>query len=55
MGCSIFMNSHAFRSALGGVAGGLGVAALGLPTVFFLPALFAGIAVVGLAAMARTG
>jgi len=51
---AIFMSSTALASALGGIAGGLGVAALGLPSVFLLPALFAGIAVVGLALMARS-
>jgi SET family sugar efflux transporter-like MFS transporter len=51
---AIFMSSTALASALGGVAGGLGVAILGLPSVFLLPALFAGIAIIGLAWMART-
>ena len=51
---AIFMSSTALASALGGVAGGFGVALLGLPYVFLLPALFGGIAVVGLALMART-
>jgi MFS transporter, SET family, sugar efflux transporter len=51
---AIFMSSTALASALGGVAGGLGVATLGLPSVFLLPALFAGIAVIGLVWMART-
>jgi SET family sugar efflux transporter-like MFS transporter len=48
------MSSTALASALGGIASGLGVAFLGLPQVFLLPALFAGIAVIGLALMART-
>lgn len=52
---AIFMSSTALASALGGVAGGLGVALLGLPNVFLLPALFAGIAAVGLAIAARSG
>lgn len=52
---AIFMSAPALSSALGGAAGGLGVAALGLPNVFFLPAVFAGMAAIGLAAMARTG
>jgi SET family sugar efflux transporter-like MFS transporter len=52
---AIFMSSTALASALGGVAGGLGVASLGLPHVFFLPAIFAGIAVAGFAVMARAG
>ena len=51
---AIFMSSTALASALGGVAGGFGVAWLRLPDVFLLPALFAGIAVIGLALMART-
>ncbi|OLL31504.1 MFS transporter [Burkholderia sp. SRS-W-2-2016] len=50
---AIFMSSSALASALGGVAGGLGVAWLGLPSVYLLPALFAGAAVIGLAVMAR--
>ncbi|CAM2155424.1 MFS transporter, SET family, sugar efflux transporter [Pararobbsia alpina] len=50
---AIFMSSTALASALGGVAGGLGVARIGLPSVFLLPALFAAIAMVGLAGMAR--
>ncbi len=52
---ALFMSSTALSSALGGVAGGLGVAALGLPAVFILPALFAGLAAVGLAVIARSG
>ncbi|MEM5294646.1 hypothetical protein VSR82_09915 [Burkholderia sp. JPY481] len=48
------MSSTALASALGGVAGGLGVKMLGLPNVFLLPALFAGIAAIGLALTART-
>jgi SET family sugar efflux transporter-like MFS transporter len=51
---AIFMSSTALASALGGIAGGFGVAFLGIPNVFLLPALFAGIAVVGLALMAHT-
>lgn len=51
---AIFMSSTALASAVGGVAGGLGVAALGLPNVFLLPALFACLAMVGLGWMART-
>lgn len=50
---AIFMGSTALSSALGGVAGGLGVAALGLPNVFFIPAACSLAAVIGLAAMAR--
>ena len=50
---AIFMSSSALSSALGGVAGGIGVATLGLPSVFFIPAICSLLAVVGLAAMAR--
>jgi len=50
---AIFMSSTALSSALGGIAGGLGVSAFGMPGVFFLPAVFAGLAVVGLAVLAR--
>ncbi|MDF0661685.1 MULTISPECIES: MFS transporter [unclassified Rhizobium] len=51
---AIFMSSTALSSALGGAAGGLGVTLLGLPHVFFLPAVFSTVAVVGLACMARS-
>jgi SET family sugar efflux transporter-like MFS transporter len=50
---AIFMSSNALSSALGGLAGGLGVAAFGLPGVFWLPAGFALLAMLGLAVMAR--
>lgn len=50
---AIFLSSAAISSALGGLAGGLGVAAIGLPHVFVIPAVFAAIAAVGLALMAR--
>ena len=50
---AIFMSSTALSSALGGVAGGLGVAVLGLPHVFFIPAACSFAAVLGLAVMAR--
>lgn len=50
---AIFLSSTAISSAIGGLAGGLGVAAIGLPHVFIIPAIFAGIAVVGLLVMAR--
>jgi MFS transporter, SET family, sugar efflux transporter len=49
------MSSTAVSSALGGLTGGLGVAKVGLPEVFFIPAAFAFLAVIGLAAMARLG
>jgi SET family sugar efflux transporter-like MFS transporter len=51
---AIFMSSTALASALGGIAGGFGVAFLGISNVFLLPALFAGIAIIGLTLMART-
>ena len=44
---AIFMSSSALSSALGGVAGGLGVATLGLPHVFFIPAGCSLLAVLG--------
>ena len=50
---AIFLSSSALSSALGGVAGGIGVATLGLPSVFFIPAACSLLAVVGLTAMAR--
>jgi MFS transporter, SET family, sugar efflux transporter len=52
---AIFMNSTALSSALGGVAGGVGVAIVGLPNVYFFPATFSLLAVFGLAAMAKSG
>jgi len=51
---AIFMSSSALSSALGGVVGGFGVAAIGLPQVFLLPAAFSFLAVAGLAIMARS-
>jgi SET family sugar efflux transporter-like MFS transporter len=51
---AIFLSSTAIASALGGLAGGLGVAAIGLPGVFVIPAAFAAIAVIGLTVMARS-
>lgn len=50
---AIFLSSTAISSALGGLAGGLGAAVIGLPLVFIIPAVFAGIATVGLIIMAR--
>ena len=52
---AIFLSSTAVSSALGGLTGGLGVALVGLPAVFFIPAAFAFLAVIGLMAMARSG
>jgi SET family sugar efflux transporter-like MFS transporter len=51
---AIFMSSTALSSALGGSVGGLGVAAVGLPHVFLVPATFAVIAVTGLSLMDRS-
>jgi SET family sugar efflux transporter-like MFS transporter len=50
---AIFLSSTAISSAIGGLAGGLGVAVIGLPQVFFIPASLAAIAVIGLVAMTR--
>lgn len=50
---AIFLSSTALSSALGGLTGGIGVAVLGLPHVFFIPAFFALVATLGLAVMAR--
>lgn len=52
---AIFMSSTAVSSALGGLTGALGVATVGLPEIFFVPAAFAFLAVLGLGAMARSG
>lgn len=52
---AVFMSSSAVSTALGGVTGGLGVAVVGLPHVFWFPAVFSALAVLGLAAMARSG
>jgi SET family sugar efflux transporter-like MFS transporter len=46
---AIFISSTALASALGGAGGGLGVSALGLPHVFFIPAALGLMAVIGLA------
>lgn len=51
---AIFMSSSALASALGGGVGGMGVAYLGLPNVFYLPAIFSLAAAIGLAIMARS-
>jgi MFS transporter, SET family, sugar efflux transporter len=52
---AIFMSSMAVSSALGGLTGGLGVAIVGLPGVFFIPASYDFLALIGLAVMARSG
>ena len=51
---AVFMSSTAIASALGGLTGGLGVGFLGLPHVFLLPAVYAGLATVGIAFMSRS-
>ncbi|MFD7769216.1 MFS transporter [Streptomyces sp. NPDC059787] len=51
---AIFLSSPALSSALGGLAGGLGATAFGLPHVFFLPMSFGLIAVVGYIVMANS-
>lgn len=50
---AIFLSSTAISSAIGGLAGGLGAAVVGLPLVFVIPAAFAAVAVVGLLIMSR--
>ncbi|ROQ62771.1 SET family sugar efflux transporter-like MFS transporter [Streptomyces sp. 840.1] len=49
---AIFLSSTALASALGGVAGGIGSAAIGLPHTFVIPAALGCLAVAGLAWMA---
>lgn len=51
---AIFLSSSSVASALGGVAGSIGVSAIGLPHVFVIPAIFALIASVGLAIMSKS-
>ena len=51
---AVFMSSTAIASALGGLTGSLGVSVLGLPHVFFAPALYGFIAVGGIAVMSRS-
>jgi MFS transporter, SET family, sugar efflux transporter len=51
---AIFLSSTSVASALGGVAGSIGVGLIGLPTVFVIPAVFALIASVGIAIMSRS-
>jgi MFS transporter, SET family, sugar efflux transporter len=51
---AIFLSSTSVASALGGVAGSIGVSLVGLPLVFIVPAVFALIASVGLAIMSRS-
>jgi SET family sugar efflux transporter-like MFS transporter len=51
---AIFLSSTSVASALGGVAGSIGVSVAGLPLVFLVPAVFALLASVGLAIMSRS-
>ncbi|WP_328321920.1 MFS transporter [Kribbella sp. NBC_00382] len=51
---AVFVSSTALASALGGAAGGIGAATLGLPQVFLIPAALGLFAVIGLAAMTRS-
>ncbi|MFI9557386.1 MFS transporter [Nonomuraea endophytica] len=51
---AIFLSSTALASALGGAAGGLGAATVGLPQVFLIPAALGLLAVIGLTVMTRT-
>jgi MFS transporter, SET family, sugar efflux transporter len=51
---AVFMSSTAIASALGGLTGSLGVSVLGLPHVFFAPALYGLIATSGIAVMSRS-
>src|ERR1700722_9907447 len=50
---AVFISSAAVASALGGLTGSLGVDVLGLPHVFFAPALYGLIATSGIAVMSR--
>ena len=47
---ALFVGAPAIGSALGGLGGSVGVAVLGLPDVFFIPASLALVASLGLAA-----
>jgi SET family sugar efflux transporter-like MFS transporter len=51
---AVFMSSTAIASALGGLTGSLGVGVLGLPHVFFAPALYGLLATAGIAVMSRS-
>jgi SET family sugar efflux transporter-like MFS transporter len=50
---AIFLSSTSIASALGGVAGSIGVSAIGLPMVFLVPAGFGLLATIGLAILAK--
>jgi SET family sugar efflux transporter-like MFS transporter len=51
---AIFISSTALSSALGGAAGGVGAAVVGLPLVFAIPAALALLGAAGLAVMTRS-
>jgi SET family sugar efflux transporter-like MFS transporter len=51
----IFLSSIPVSSAIGGAIGGLGVAAIGLPHVFFLPAALTTLATIAFAVLSRRG
>jgi MFS transporter, SET family, sugar efflux transporter len=51
---AVFISSAAIASALGGLTGSLGVNVLGLPHVFFAPALYGLIATSGFVVMSRS-
>lgn len=49
---SLYFSAIRFSSAVGGVAGSIGVSALGVPGVFVVPAVLSGVATLGLTAQA---
>ncbi|MDX6264359.1 MAG: transporter, family, sugar efflux transporter [Kribbellaceae bacterium] len=49
----VFLSAIPVGSAIGGATGGLGVAAIGLPHVFFIPAAFTTLATVAFAILSR--
>ena len=51
---AVFMSAPAVTAALGGLSGAIGVSVLGLPEVFFIPAVSALIAAIGLAFLSRS-
>jgi MFS transporter, SET family, sugar efflux transporter len=51
---AIFLSSTSVASALGGVAGSIGVSTIGLPSVFLIPAAFAVVASAGLVVLSRS-
>jgi len=50
----IFMTAPSITSAIGGLSGATGIATLGLPGMFLIPAGFAAVAAVGLAVLSRS-